>query len=574
MCIRDSLQGQSTFPSQLYSVSRALQKNRLDNIFNFDEPFYLTSFHLLQRNRWKPSTRELAILKETYETSPYPSKDEKNVVLSKIEESLGFKPKYSQITRWFQHYREKQVKAGQSSVRKTSYTKFTYEELKILTSNFKKNPYPSFEEIKTIGEELNVIPAKVENWFKHYRRALSKQGLFRIKKRKHFKDSDISYVRRCFAINPKPSKETYNEIAEVLKCDPSHIKSWFSNKRKREKKLLRREQERLNNLWNHCEAPESTINNNSISIEMAPEPPKVQFPVPVPIPAQKMAEEQTPGFLDRKKNASPPVPSPMVMNSYNPQPPIIQYQGGGCLPYPREIVGPQTQNPYATNFINAIPPQQPQGYMTDMNFIPQSQPVMYYQIPQNFFQPYQVQPMVCTPNPYVVWMPMIQNNQIAGIGQTQQPMLYQMPTNVLNDVRYQSFSMSSMSNFHPDMKLVQKLDSMCQACDVGIRQLTQRQTINLLLPLKKKQTYTYVHFYRRSKILYFCCLSISSYFFVVAFCETLYTNTPSLVSLFKLHESLFPVLLFIYMFDYRIKYERTCSSKQFECFELRNSVHF
>jgi len=79
---------------------------------------------------------------------------------------------------------------------------------------------------------------KIENWYKHHRRSLAKRGQFDIKTKKHFKNSEVSYLMEILKEHPKPTLEQIKIAAEELNCTDYQIKNWFSNKRKKLKFLI------------------------------------------------------------------------------------------------------------------------------------------------------------------------------------------------------------------------------------------------------------------------------------------------------------------------------------------------
>ena len=108
-----------------------------------------------QKDRWKPSELELAILKLYFEKNQYPSTDEKQHLIEKLENSMGSKVNINQISRWFQVLinnftfflrqkikveREKKNNIGLKKNHKTIYKKFSQEELDFLKDSFAKVP--------------------------------------------------------------------------------------------------------------------------------------------------------------------------------------------------------------------------------------------------------------------------------------------------------------------------------------------------------------------------------------------------------------------------------------------------
>eukprot|EP01017_Pseudomicrothorax_dubius_P006295 TRINITY_DN11769_c0_g1_i5.p1 TRINITY_DN11769_c0_g1~~TRINITY_DN11769_c0_g1_i5.p1 ORF type:complete len:644 (-),score=85.87 TRINITY_DN11769_c0_g1_i5:138-2069(-) len=214
---------------------------------------------LLKRKRWKPNGNELEYLKSCFEKNQYPTKENKEEILQQIDEKFGVKRSIIQVTRWFQHFREKQIRNGAMKTKKNGYSKFKKDDQDYLQTAFKKNPYPTKQEMVDISDKLSAPVAKVENWYKHNRRSLSKRGLFRLKNRKYFKPLELRYLEKTFAISPKPSKEKYQEIAQHLKCAVSHIKNWFSNKRKKQKRLFHRSLEKMTQKSNNNQANQGLI---------------------------------------------------------------------------------------------------------------------------------------------------------------------------------------------------------------------------------------------------------------------------------------------------------------------------
>lgn len=91
-----------------------------------------------------------------------------------------------------------------------------------------------------IAAKLGSSLSKIENWYKHNRRSLAKRGLFELKNKKYFKKDELDYLLKCFQLFPRPSKQKYAEMAKTLDCEETHIKNWYSNKRKKQKLLAKK----------------------------------------------------------------------------------------------------------------------------------------------------------------------------------------------------------------------------------------------------------------------------------------------------------------------------------------------
>eukprot|EP01017_Pseudomicrothorax_dubius_P006327 TRINITY_DN11782_c0_g1_i1.p1 TRINITY_DN11782_c0_g1~~TRINITY_DN11782_c0_g1_i1.p1 ORF type:complete len:289 (+),score=20.86 TRINITY_DN11782_c0_g1_i1:65-931(+) len=164
-------------------------------------------------------------------------RDRKITISHKIKVVTNALVSPNQISRWFQHHREREAKHGNSS-QKLSYKKFGKEHQSQLVSYFNENPYPSLEEMTALGAQLNVSVSKIENWFKHYRRALAQKGLFEIKTRKYFTLAEKRKLEKYYISTPRPTTEGYRQIANDLDCGVLQIKNWFANKRKKQKFLF------------------------------------------------------------------------------------------------------------------------------------------------------------------------------------------------------------------------------------------------------------------------------------------------------------------------------------------------
>jgi len=188
---------------------------------------------MIKKDRWKPSELELAILKLYFEKNQFPSSEEKHQVIERLEKAVGSKVNMNQISRWFQLEREKKNNIGLKKNHKTIYKKFSKDELDFLKDSFDKKNYPKVEEMKDMAGQMGVNLSKIENWYKHNRRMLSKNGSFYLKSKKYFKKSELTYLTTMFEKHPRPSKEILLEIAQNLNCTELQIKNWYSNKRKK-----------------------------------------------------------------------------------------------------------------------------------------------------------------------------------------------------------------------------------------------------------------------------------------------------------------------------------------------------
>jgi hypothetical protein len=196
---------------------------------------------LSRKNRWKPSELELAVLKLHFEKNRYPTKEEKESLLKNLEEKFKSTIELSQLTRWFQHERERGIKHGFKSMSKNTYRKFGKEELEFLKKHFAENTYPKNEEMIEFAKKLGVSFSKIENWYKHNRRSLAKKGCFELKTKKYFKRDEVQYLLKMFDAHPRPSKEQILEMAKSLNCNELQVKNWYSNKRKKQKFIAKKQ---------------------------------------------------------------------------------------------------------------------------------------------------------------------------------------------------------------------------------------------------------------------------------------------------------------------------------------------
>lgn len=179
-----------------YKSKENIYKSREIHRQLLNKVLFLTSYKLTsQKNRWKPSELELAVLKLHFEKNKYPSKEEKEAILKTLMENFKSNLELSQLNRWFQvfrrnerilfnsdqHEREKGAKHGFRGISKNTYKKFGKEELDFLKERFSHNTYPKTEEMIDMSKNLGVSLSKIENWYKHNRRALAKKGVFTLK---------------------------------------------------------------------------------------------------------------------------------------------------------------------------------------------------------------------------------------------------------------------------------------------------------------------------------------------------------------------------------------------------------
>jgi len=231
----------SSLSNLLFSRNEA---EDMKNVYKSKENMYKSrEIHrqLLNKNRWKPSELELAVLKLHFEKNKYPSKEEKEALLKNLVENFKSSIEISQLNRWFQHEREKGARHGFRGISKNTYKKFGKEELDFLKEKFDINTYPKTEEMVEMSKSLGVSLSKIENWYKHNRRSLAKKGAFTLKTKKYFKKDEVNYLLKMFEMHPRPTKEQIFEMSEHLSCNELQIKNWYSNKRKKQKLMAKKQ---------------------------------------------------------------------------------------------------------------------------------------------------------------------------------------------------------------------------------------------------------------------------------------------------------------------------------------------
>jgi hypothetical protein len=308
------------------------------NVMNSEE----VNKQLNKRNRWKPTELELAILRMTFEQNQYPSKEEKQKLLQILEVKFKSQIDMNQLNRWFQHQRERSVKSGNENIKKNTYKKFEKDELKLLEDVFAKNHYPKTDEMMQLAKNLNASLSKIENWYKHKRRSLAKRGLFKLKNKRYFKKEELQYLQEMFMLHPRPTKDAYKEIATALSCDESHIKNWYSNRRKKQKIAIRRATYKY-----HCNSYFRLTYDSSVKNL----PPGVLLPSKV-----------TPNYYQE----TPVIEDPMQIMMqhgvrYIPQPLMATIPGIPLPSQPQQIQAPQmhTIPNLAMPFIQTIPAMNP-----------------------------------------------------------------------------------------------------------------------------------------------------------------------------------------------------------------------
>ena len=81
-----------------------------------------------------------------------------------------------------------------------------------MKERFSHNTYPKTEEMVDMSKNLGVSLSKIENWYKHNRRALAKKGVFTLKTKKYFKKDKVGYLLKMFELYPRPTKEQIQEM--------------------------------------------------------------------------------------------------------------------------------------------------------------------------------------------------------------------------------------------------------------------------------------------------------------------------------------------------------------------------
>eukprot|EP01017_Pseudomicrothorax_dubius_P011462 TRINITY_DN14289_c0_g1_i2.p1 TRINITY_DN14289_c0_g1~~TRINITY_DN14289_c0_g1_i2.p1 ORF type:complete len:335 (-),score=45.89 TRINITY_DN14289_c0_g1_i2:97-1101(-) len=195
------------------------------------------------KKRWKPSKVQLEILKVHFQETQYPNSVEKAHIAERLRTETGAKVTPNQIGRWFQHHREREGRF--TSTKRTCYQKFSKSHQNYLISYFQTNAYPTTSDMQQLATKFAVSSSKIENWFKHYRRALAHKGKFEIKSRKYFTAREKSQLEKLYSVTPRPTREGYREIAKDMSCSLLQIKNWFANKRKKQKYLFQEQISKL-----------------------------------------------------------------------------------------------------------------------------------------------------------------------------------------------------------------------------------------------------------------------------------------------------------------------------------------
>jgi hypothetical protein len=308
---------------------------------------------LNRKNRWKPSELELVVLKLHFEKNRYPTKEEKEVLLKNLEEKFNSTLELSQLTRWFQHERERGMKHGYKNMSKNTYRKFGKEDLEFLKKQFAENTYPKNEEMLEFAKKLGVSFSKIENWYKHNRRSLAKRGCFELKTKKYFKKDEVQYLLKMFEQFPRPSKEQILEITKFLNCNELQVKNWYSNKRKKQKFIAKKQcGENQESKLHQISAPVfSQINFQSTDIF-----PNLQISSPSlgpqnsaysqviesnPITPQLISNRPVNGYqVPQFTGTYPPVPITSPVVYANGMYPNVSYPNGALTasPYPNGVV--------------------------------------------------------------------------------------------------------------------------------------------------------------------------------------------------------------------------------------------
>jgi hypothetical protein len=124
--------------------------------------------------RWRPSPEQKAILDFAWQNDQYPGPDDKKVLMKR----LGGAVTYHQITSWFKHRREHDSAKGKFTFKYAPTTKFQPEQLQVLEKTFESEPYAKAHTVRHIAAQLGVNIGRVQNWFKHKRSRLARQGKF------------------------------------------------------------------------------------------------------------------------------------------------------------------------------------------------------------------------------------------------------------------------------------------------------------------------------------------------------------------------------------------------------------
>eukprot|EP01113_Clastostelium_recurvatum_P039669 TRINITY_DN6075_c0_g1_i1.p1 TRINITY_DN6075_c0_g1~~TRINITY_DN6075_c0_g1_i1.p1 ORF type:complete len:742 (+),score=117.79 TRINITY_DN6075_c0_g1_i1:231-2228(+) len=131
----------------------------------------------VRKNRWRPTPRQKAALEQLWQENQYPDRVTKQKLANDLDQTT------EQISRWFKHRRENLAQKGEFAYKAKAAMKFTNEQITALEEVFSNNPYPSRDDIKSLGERLGVSVQRVKNWFKARRCRLAQKGEFEFKPR-------------------------------------------------------------------------------------------------------------------------------------------------------------------------------------------------------------------------------------------------------------------------------------------------------------------------------------------------------------------------------------------------------
>ena len=110
---------------------------------------------------------------------------------------------------------------------------FNAKQVLILEEHFEENQYPS-KELKTkLAKDMTVTPVQVRTWFLNKRRR-EKTTI----SRSVFSDDEIQELTDFHKDNPYPTTHEYNELAARLNKENEQIVTWFKNRRAKIKRKL------------------------------------------------------------------------------------------------------------------------------------------------------------------------------------------------------------------------------------------------------------------------------------------------------------------------------------------------
>lgn len=137
-------------------------------------------------------------------------------------------------------------KAKKSDKRKRTRISYKEQQLMVLRAKFAEDPYPPFEYFEEIAKQWNLEPHQIKFWFQNQRRhaKLSRtptaKPLKIIRKIKQTEPTKFEQrineqhavvLKETFAVNPYPSFEYYEEMAQKWNLSPKKIEDCFLSER-------------------------------------------------------------------------------------------------------------------------------------------------------------------------------------------------------------------------------------------------------------------------------------------------------------------------------------------------------